>query len=199
MSLASNILVGRAARVQIGQVTVDACLTENHGLEAALTEHPVEDGSTISDHYKIAPRAVTIEAIVSGTPIETGFPGATAIASISALANGDDPVMMAWNEIESYFTGAALVDIATKYKTYKKMMLQSFGVVRDAPNGQSLRFTCTARELKIVQVSTVAAIQIAEPKTTVVEIVESKGKLPKKPASAAEKELAALRTPPPIP
>ncbi len=203
MALASNILVGRSSRVQIGAVTVDACLTEGHAIEANVTDHPIEDGSLISDHYKVAPRTISIEAIVSGTPIETGFPGATAIASVKSLLNGDDPVSAAWQEIERYFTEAVMVDIGTKLKTYKKMMLTSFGVIRDAGTGQSLRFSCTAREMKIVQVATVAAIQVAEPKTTVVEIVESKGKIPKPKASAAEKEmiaeLAKLKGIPPIP
>lgn len=202
MSFLEDILVGRGSRLQIGAVTVDASLSENHTLTGAVTEHPIEDGSSISDHYKVAPREISVEAIVTGTPIETGFPGATLISSIGSAIRGADPVLDAWQEIERYFDQAVRIDIGTSLKVYKNMMLTSFSCTRDASTGQALRFSCTAREIFTVKTQVVAALEIPEPQVTSVQIIENKGKKATKAAGKAKKAggeniLGALNVPPP--
>lgn len=176
MTFLTDTFVGRGSRVQIGAVQVDASVSETHGLDGTVTEHPVEDGSPVTDHFRMAPRSIQIDAVVTGTPIEAGFPGATVISSISSLVKGDDPVLLAWEEIKRYFEQKVRIDIATSLETYKNMMLVSFAATRNAQTGQTLTFSCSAREMRVVQTATVAAIQIPETRTTTVQIVENKGK-----------------------
>ena len=49
----------------VGEISLDLILTEGHSLNAAVTQHPVQDGSTISDHITILPRNGTLRALVS--------------------------------------------------------------------------------------------------------------------------------------
>lgn len=50
-------------------ITFDASLSETHGREADITEHEVEEGVAIADHIRLRPIEVTVEAIVSATPL----------------------------------------------------------------------------------------------------------------------------------
>lgn len=54
----------------IGSISLDASLSEGHSMTAEATDHPVEQGSSISDHVHIKPRVVTIEGIISNHPIK---------------------------------------------------------------------------------------------------------------------------------
>lgn len=48
----------------------DAIRTEDHTMSATVTEHPVENGSIISDHVIQQPDKLTITGLVSNTPID---------------------------------------------------------------------------------------------------------------------------------
>lgn len=54
----------------IGSIFIDAVVRETHHLAAELTQHPVEDGSDLSDHYRPAPRAVELEGVITDMPLE---------------------------------------------------------------------------------------------------------------------------------
>jgi hypothetical protein len=55
-------------------LTFDASPRQSHDVQVNLTEHPIEDGSTISDHGQARPREMSITGIVSETPL-TGAVG----------------------------------------------------------------------------------------------------------------------------
>jgi len=47
----------------------DATITETHSRKAAVTEHPVEEGSPVSDHVLPSAQEISMSAVVSNTPI----------------------------------------------------------------------------------------------------------------------------------
>lgn len=59
-----------AANLTIGTIWIDVSLSETHQLSAEVTEHPVEDGSAISDNIRPAPRVIQLEGLVTNHPIE---------------------------------------------------------------------------------------------------------------------------------
>jgi hypothetical protein len=59
-----------AANLTIGTIWIDVSLSEKHSLTAEVTEHPVEDGSAISDNVRPQPRTVQIEGLVTNHPTE---------------------------------------------------------------------------------------------------------------------------------
>lgn len=54
----------------IDEIWLDVSVRESHGLSAEVTEHPVESGADVADHIRPKQRTVTIEGIISNTPIE---------------------------------------------------------------------------------------------------------------------------------
>lgn len=172
-------------------IRVDASIRENHSINGEVSEHPVESGADIVDHYSVKPRSISIEGTITNTPIETGFPGQTAVASVTAIANGDeDPVANAWSEIERYFEQAVVLKITTSLKNYDNMVLVSIGVNRSASTGNELRFSLSAREIRIVSTEEAAAIVIPVPvpKTTTGQEEKPRGKKNNKKTKPEEKK-----------
>ena len=61
----------RADGWSVGEISLDLILTETHSLNAVVTQHPVQDGSTISDHITILPRSGTMRVLVSNFSLST--------------------------------------------------------------------------------------------------------------------------------
>jgi len=66
----------------IGTVAVDASIHEVHSMSGTATEHPVETGSNISDHYKVNARTVKIDGIITNQPLHTPLTQAGAVGEI---------------------------------------------------------------------------------------------------------------------
>ena len=156
-------LTGYSGRLKIGDVTVDCSRAETHALEADATEHEVEEGSDITDHYRARPRTIQIAGTITDSPISTGLPGATLVNSVVSLAKGSDPVGDAWRVIKGYFSDGELVTIETSFDSYQNIALLGFSVERAASFGRAMNFTLDARQLRIVTTLDAAAIPI--PKT----------------------------------
>lgn len=54
---------------QTYSIAVDATLRQQHSAPSTVTDHPVETGSNISDHIRPEPDTLTLEGIISNTPI----------------------------------------------------------------------------------------------------------------------------------
>ncbi len=54
-------------------LVVDATTYESHDLQSLVTEHPVETGSTISDNIRPLPRSLTLECLVSPSPLGSQY------------------------------------------------------------------------------------------------------------------------------
>jgi hypothetical protein len=59
---------GDTADLTIGELTLDATITEVTDISAEATEHPVEEGANITDHVRPALIRVQLECKVSNTP-----------------------------------------------------------------------------------------------------------------------------------
>lgn len=158
-------LLGFSGQTKIGEVTLDASFSQAHGLEADVTDHPVEDGSDISDNHRAKPKIVQIVGQVSDSPIQTGFPLQTAISSVGSLIAGDDPVQAAWDTFNRYFDDSELITISTSLREYQKCMIVSLSVPRDAKTGKVLRFTLNVKQIRVVTTASTTLIPVADTTT----------------------------------
>lgn len=53
----------------VGNIKFDLEISENHSIEAQVSEHPIEDGSVVSDHVRILPRKGSIVGLVTNHPL----------------------------------------------------------------------------------------------------------------------------------
>lgn len=74
-------------KAKIGGIELDCSVNETHERSAELTKYPVEDGGNISDNVVLLPKKLTIEGLVSKTPLGVaGLIGSAATAGAGAAA-----------------------------------------------------------------------------------------------------------------
>jgi len=145
--------------VIINGYLIDAAPVETHSLNSATTEHPVEEGADVTDHIRILPDMLTIEGVVSDTPI-----GAAAIERENAsvfltevtggAVTADTPLRGipsddAFSILKDIRAKREPVEIITNIATYRNMVMVNLSV----PQGpaDALRFRATFQEIQIVR------------------------------------------------
>lgn len=142
-------LVFPKTNTQIDALVLDASISESHQAEVEVTEHPVESGAAIVDHARPKPDSVTIEGVVSNTPLDTTQTDDALTAYAKLLALKDSP---------------KLITIVTELRTYEDMLLTSLSVPRDTRTGDALRFTAVFKRVKLVKNKSTTVTVTKEPK-----------------------------------
>lgn len=127
--------------VIIDGFVIDAARNEEHEFASEVTEHPVEEGADIADHVRRQPNNVTIEGVVSDTPIgevaglrdEGALPSDQAFALLQEIADSRRPVT-----------------VETSLQVFDNMILSSLNVPRDARTGDSFQFTAQFVQIALV-------------------------------------------------
>ncbi len=177
-------------------VMLDAAVNEQHVTTAQVTEHQVENGPDVADHIRPMPQKVTIEGVISNTPINnpTTQMGGAKGSSQKITANrvnytafkfdsDFDRVKDANTALVDAVEAGALFVVTTTLATYQNMAAVNYAVQRNVDNGNTLRFTIDFQELRIVETQTVAALPSSQkPK--------ARGHQAPKPAEKTEEERA---------
>jgi hypothetical protein len=177
-------------------IVLDASVTETHSSTAEITSHPVESGVNIVDHVRRQPDSITITGIVSNTP--TRFPqgvvGVAAVRSVQNLIKGvtNDLAKTAYEQLLELIEGKQLVKIVTTLREYNDMLLENISVTRDVTYGDSLYFTCTARQVRLIKTSSVAVKAVPAPKEPKKAVKKSLGVQSKEPAVPEERARSHL-------
>lgn len=152
---------------------IDATRAEEHSFKAKATQHEVEDGANISDHVIKAGRTVTLNGVISDDPITItaaaignlagitgslvpGLGGAVATGAVSKLgseliSSGSKPSKDAIDILEYIYEENIPLMITTSIKTYTNMIMESLNIPRNVRNANSLEFSASFREIRIVE------------------------------------------------
>ena len=120
----------------VAVLLLDSSVSQQHEVSCELTQHPVEDGVSISDHVRKIPRTLQIAGVVSAWPL-----GKETLTS-------EDPVRAAWTLLID-MVGQAFA-VSTALETYPRMVLRRVAVTREARNGDDL-----LPQLELVELVTV--------------------------------------------
>jgi Dit-like tail protein len=128
---------------------IDCVRQETHSFDSDVTSHPVEKGADVTDHVRPRPITVTLECIVSNTPIEPvasqrpagGIPAEDAHAWLMGIRDDREPVT-----------------IETHRRAYENMVLTSLSEPLDAATGDGLVFSATFVQIELVQIEKVTVI-----------------------------------------
>lgn len=119
-------------------IGLDVVPSENHVISSTITDHPVEEGSNISDHARPDPDRLTLECIISNTPLP--------------------PLSVDWNRAQNSWVAlrklrdaGSLVTVLTTLGRYESMEIEQVSVTRDAPSYNALAFTVSFKKIRIVQ------------------------------------------------
>lgn len=128
---------------RVGTIDLDVTITEQHRYNSRVTNYPVEDGTIVSDHIINEPDTLTLQALVSDSPL-----------NILALPNRSVDV---FNRLVDIQQRRELVTVVTGLKIYDSMAITSLDVPRNLETGQSLTFTI---ELQKVTLDTSVRVQL---------------------------------------
>lgn len=157
-----------------GSTVLDASVSEQHTIGAEVTRHQVEKGSDTTDHIRALPQKVSIEGVVTNTPIAAPLSASGITASFGAkdftvggqkftaqvlqFSEQFDRVLEVYGDLVRAASFGALVTVTTTLHTYQNMAISNFGVPRNAGLGNALRFSIDFSEIRIVETTTVAAL-----------------------------------------
>lgn len=134
-------------------LVLDASLSETHAQDAEATDHPVEQGANITDHVRPKPQMLTIEGFVSNTPVIDAR-----TAKVQFLPDQPGPAEAAHQILKNRLQAGSLHTVQTKLDTYTNMLLISKNEPRNSQIGDSLQFTLTFKEIRIVFNQTITVI-----------------------------------------
>lgn len=156
----------------------DAVMREEHSAESDLTEHVVESGAAISDHKRPKPRNISIEAIVSNTPLsfppQSGFATGTitsevrpdtgpAQATVRSFSGEFDRIQDVEQTLDRLRREAIDLTVETRVRTYENVQLLSVNIPRTDPE-DAITVALSLREAFRASTLTVEAPLPREPR-----------------------------------
>lgn len=162
----------------IGGIVAQVTIEEVHHDELEITDHPVEQGATISDHAFSRPAEVTIRCAWSNSPsassLVEGVVGAASatVSGVQSLVTGNtaSSVRSVYEKLVELQRSRVPFDVFTGKRAYKNMLVKSLTVTTDKEHEQSLLVSATLRQVIIVQTQLLnvaaPAAQQADPSAT---------------------------------
>ena len=166
----------RADGWSVGEISLDLILTETHSLNAVVTQHPVQDGSTISDHITILPRSGTMRVLVSNFSLSTAEGDARAAwdeiyaqgeAAQKTLPNRAEE---AWKKLKDLVKTRELVKVVTSLEVYEDVALTRVETTRDGDTGDALEMDIDYEQVtkvKLKETKVTVQVQPSDMKSTI--------------------------------
>jgi len=153
----------------IGTITFDAVVEERHEDQWEMTEHPVEVGSTITDHIYKLPSSIDITAF-------------TSMGSQQNTTQDSSFLKTLYNSLLAL--GGALLPVQTGKRIYKNMAIRSLRVDTDKRTENVLSVSVSMQEIIFATTTLVTVIPIENqvlPERTAVTV--NQGPVNTQPAS----------------
>lgn len=169
------------ATIKMPDIKAMAVIRERHMDQLEITDHPVEQGASISDHAFKRPAEVTLEIAWSNSPIvsnglinsavaagaansnavKTGaaiYGVVQAIQSVQSTLAGVSPDQMrnAYDTLLELQTQRALFDVYTGKRDYLNMVCKTLAVETDEKTENSLIVTMVCHQVILVNTQTVS-------------------------------------------
>jgi len=160
--------------------SVDASISEAHGKEMFVTDHPVSRGIPVTDNIKARSRPFSMVAMFSNT--------ATRIDDAIKKAVQGDSAKEAYEQFLDIMDKGWRFRIKTSLETYENMVLAKLDVPRNSEKGNHVEIAMTFKEVRKAK----AQKSKSQPKRATNQTKNSKGPQPKvKPPPAQEKTWGA--------
>jgi hypothetical protein len=136
----ATVIAKKGHSISDGQnitVKLDVVPKETHDHSSTITSHPVEEGMDISDGTRDEPDALSLECLISNTPL-----GESPDASRSQNAR---------DQLLTLKSSGKLLTVLTTLGPYTSMLIEHVSVTRDAPTYNALSFTVSFKKIIVVQ------------------------------------------------
>lgn len=163
-----NLILNRQDPVTIGDFELEVTIREQHSYVNEVTDYPVEDGMNVTDFVRQRPERISIEGLVSRSPLPTRvglvdfITGAgynrtqNALETILDIAGYKLPKQVGQTIIVQKVGAPKIVDIVSLLRIYTNMVCTSLTIPFTQNNGEALRFTMEFKHIATVQSKIVA-------------------------------------------
>lgn len=176
-------LLFKKIRGQIDDIELDVTISESHVYPTTITKYPVESGSVKSDHIINEPVVLTMEGLITNTPIKIfgGRVGQLIRKEPFDRRKTNYEALIDLRKSKTPFT------VVTGLTTYKDMFFTSLTIPRDATTGDALRFSAITTPIVTVNSKTVKLKDIAPEYSDTAQSKINKGAQNKTPIAAGTK------------
>lgn len=127
----------------IGSLTIDVVIEEDHVDDLTITDHPVEQGATISDHAYQMPAQLTMRAGWSNS---------------SDQAGGDNTyIETIYQQLRQLQYSRELLTVVTGKRTYQNMLIRSLSTTTDNETPSALVVNIMMREVIVADTQIVTS------------------------------------------
>ena len=182
--MSSLFAVQFATRIESQLFVIDFDSTPRivHSGSTQPTDHPIEDGSVVSDHSIEQPEEIEISGIITSRPIRILASFETTTFMGNGLAGRPSEALALIQLLRKTKT---LVTVSSRLRDYQNMLIVSDTATEDSATGNILDVTVRLREIRIATVETVAA---PAPISPVDKPTSDLGPKQTKPATASVKK-----------
>lgn len=118
------------------EVIVDASIREEHAIVNDITENPIEDGASVTDHIETQPRVITMEVGVS-THTDTSLPSFSTIRHIEI-----------YRRLQQKAKSKEVFTLVTSVERYSNVVFQSVRISRTIETTNALVILCVLRQIE---------------------------------------------------
>lgn len=182
MSILDMVLISSKS---IGDITIGVSIEEVASDELMITENPVENGASVTDHAFKRPAEIVMKCGWSNSDYSALF-GSDRVQLNDGSETNSDYVGGVYSRLLALQQSRKPFDVVTSRRKYANMLLQGLSVITDAKTSAALMVTATMRQIIIVQtrVTTLPPKENqANPKSTAEKIISGvKSALPAIPS-----------------
>ncbi|MPT27626.1 MAG: hypothetical protein E2602_12085 [Achromobacter sp.] len=153
LKIAGADMIGLLSK-KIGDIVVEATLSESHDDALKITSHPVESGpygkSAISDHAFKQPLSLTLKCAWSNASYEA-LAGAQAKDVANGKAAADDYATAIYSQLLSLQESREPVTVVTSRRRYSDMLIEKISVETSRNSLGAVFATVMLREVVVVQ------------------------------------------------
>lgn len=137
----------------VAGIVVDATVAEEHITTAEVSDNPIEDGADVTDHVQMRPVQLTIDGVISDTPLGYAVVGniQNVIRTTETLFGGKSRSIDAYNDLLALQRSREPFTVYTGLKRYENMIMTELSVPRTAQTGNAIHFRCVMRQVTIVK------------------------------------------------
>jgi hypothetical protein len=152
-SAARNI---RHTNAKIGTITLDASLTESHKFTNKLTQNPVENGSTVTDHVIGMPFKLSISGMVSNAKANILEAAPNALSALIGKTDSEKAREALVNLVNllDLKKNNKLITVVTSLKSYNDMIITSLTFPRNNKIGDALLFNIELEQILVTESET---------------------------------------------
>ena len=132
----------------------DLFIDESHGLDFKFSEHPLQDGSVITDHVTRQLRTCKISAMFTNHSVSNrlGNDKEIKIEGYEDAVITENVALKKYEALEKLANKREPVRLVTSMIVYPKMIIKNIRTNRTAKDGESIKFTMTLSEFNSIPV-----------------------------------------------